>query len=174
MSLPITGRTLLKKVRQFHADSLAGRYYAPFAVNSKNWWHIPKETEEWTKQAAKLLEACCQISAQGAYREAATCFELLYELLEAVDRGEEIFYAEEAGTWMVRMEEPKVIKAYLTALAAVARPEKFTAVALLLIRRDGRASWSLNAFSQARRIATSEQRKYLLSEIEKQQIRTGR
>lgn len=171
---PRVGKALLKKVGQFHTDSLAGRYYAPFPMNSKNWRHIPEETKEWTERATQLLEACCQLSAQGAHSEAVTGFERLYELLEAIDRGAEIIFAEEVGSWMIPMDEPKIIKAYMTSLAAVASAEKFTEVTGRLLRRDRLQSWSLKVFSTARQVATPEQKNYLRQEIEKQKIKTGK
>jgi len=44
---PVDGEVLLDEVRLFQRDSLAEVYYAPFDINSKNWMHVPDETEEW-------------------------------------------------------------------------------------------------------------------------------
>jgi len=46
-SAPVDGEVLLDEARLFHRDSLAEVYYTPFDINSKNWMHIPDETEEW-------------------------------------------------------------------------------------------------------------------------------
>jgi hypothetical protein len=40
----VDGAMLLEEVEVFHDESLAGAYYAPFAINSKNFMHIPDET----------------------------------------------------------------------------------------------------------------------------------
>ena len=169
-----TGKALLEKVKQFHADSLARRYYAPFEINSKTWGQIPAKTQEWTRKAAELLTASRQLSARNAHREAATCFGLIYELLEAVDDGDaEIIFGEEVGTWMVPVDEKEAVKAYLTSLAAVASPEEFTAIALRLLDRDRFSSWRLKVFPTAQRKARADQKAYLSSEIEKQKIKTG-
>src|SRR6202035_2021736 len=43
----IDGGRLLKTVRQFHSDSVARKYYAPFNVNSKNFMQVPDATTQW-------------------------------------------------------------------------------------------------------------------------------
>jgi hypothetical protein len=40
------GKSLLKAVEAFQQGSLAGNYYAPFRVNSKNFMDIPEKTDE--------------------------------------------------------------------------------------------------------------------------------
>ena len=52
----VDGNELLKRIKQFHSDSLAQKYYAPFAINSKNFMHIPEETEEWFEILGDVLE----------------------------------------------------------------------------------------------------------------------
>ena len=37
---PVDGATLLEEIKLFQDESLAGAYYAPFAINSKNYRHI--------------------------------------------------------------------------------------------------------------------------------------
>ena len=40
----VEGATLLEEGKRFQEESLAGAYYAPFAINSKNYRHIPRTT----------------------------------------------------------------------------------------------------------------------------------
>jgi hypothetical protein len=53
--LHVDGKSLLTQVRQFQRDSLAGTYYAPFDINSKNFTHVPEETKAWFEQLGDLL-----------------------------------------------------------------------------------------------------------------------
>jgi len=70
----VDGATLLEEVELFHDESLAGVYYAPFAINSKNYRHIPDETRVWFRRLGDLLEASCRLMAQGEHRYAASCY----------------------------------------------------------------------------------------------------
>jgi hypothetical protein len=45
------------------------------------------------------------------------------EVLEAMESGDEIIFAEEAGCWMIPTDEKAWLRAYLTSLAATATPE---------------------------------------------------
>jgi hypothetical protein len=53
---PIDGESLLDEIKQFHKDSLAGAYYAPFNINSKNYMHVPEETEDWFEKLSDFLK----------------------------------------------------------------------------------------------------------------------
>jgi len=53
--LQVDGPSLLTQVTQFQRDSLAGKYYAPFDISSKNSMHIPKETNAWFHRLGDLL-----------------------------------------------------------------------------------------------------------------------
>jgi hypothetical protein len=113
---------LLEDVEAFQRASLARMYYAPFGVNSKNYQHIPDKTKEWFAKLGKLLAASVQISARGDHEQAAACFWILYELIEAMERGKEIVFADEYGRWMIPGDEQEFIAAYMTSLATMATP----------------------------------------------------
>jgi len=130
----VDGNALLKRVQQFHRDSLARKYYAPFAMNSKNYRHIPQETEEWFAMLGGLLKDSTQLTTQEEHALAVACFDLLYQLIDHMERGKEIVFAEEVGSWMIPGDEKQWIAAYLSSLAAVASPESFTATVLPLMK----------------------------------------
>jgi hypothetical protein len=176
-SLPpasVDGETLLDEAKAFQRESQAGVYYAPFDINSKNWTHIPDETNEWFERLGDLLKASCQLTAQGDHLHAAACFGILYELIDAMGRGEEIVFGDEIGDWMIPGDEKNYIAAYMTSLAATATPEEFTAAALPLIQRDSWQSFSAKAYSSAVRAANKVQKAHLKAEIQRQKIKTGR
>ena len=54
-------RDIKKESEQFYQESTAGMYYAPFNMNSKNFSHIPEETEEWFEKLGDLLQASTQL-----------------------------------------------------------------------------------------------------------------
>ena len=169
---PVEGETLLDEVEEFRRASLAGEYYAPFAINSKNYRHIPEETKEWFERLGDLLQASVQLTTQGDHLHAAACFSGLYELIYVMERGEEIVFADEIGSWLIPGDEKQAIAAYMASLAAIAAPDEFTKAALPLIQRDSRQSFATQAYASAARVATAAQRAHLEAEIQRRKIRT--
>jgi hypothetical protein len=170
----VDGEILLNRVEDFKRESLAGVYYAPFDINSKNFMHIPEETDEWFERLGDLLKASSQLTAQGGHLHAVTCFGILYELIDAMESGEEIVFADEIGGWMIPGDEKQYVAAYMTSLAATTAPEEFSAAALPLIRRDSWQSFSTQAYPAAIRVVNEAQRAHLEAEIGRQNVRTGR
>ena len=169
---PMDGAKLLRAIRVFERESLAGIHYAPFNLNSKNYRHIPKETETWFDRLATLLQASAELTKQGEHVQAVTCFKILYGLIDAMEDGQEIVFAEELGSWMIPGDEKKFIGAYLKSLSVVATPEEFAAVAIPLIRRDSHSSFVNQVHRSAWRVASQAQRILLQNELERRKIST--
>lgn len=169
---PVDGEVLLDEVEQFKRESLAGMYYKPFNINSKNWMHVPEKTKEWFAEMGDLLKASTQLTAQGDHLHAVACFGTLYELIEEMEKGEEIVFGDEIGSWMIPGDEKTYITAYMTSLANTATPTEFTAAALPLIQRDSWQSFSTQAYPAAIRVANAAQKEHLEAEIQRQKIRT--
>jgi len=169
----IDGKKMLRAIRKFRRDSLAGKYYAPFNVNSRNWMHIPAETEAWFDQLGQFLAESIQLSQRGEHPQAVACFGLLYELIAAMEEGREIVFADELGSWMIPGDEKKAIAAYLKSLAIIAAPEDYAAVAVPLIKRDSRQSFADQVYVSAMRAASKAQKACLTLELERQQVPTG-
>jgi hypothetical protein len=172
--VPVEGERLLAEVEQFHRESLAGVYYEPFDINSKNWTYVPEETKEWFERLGDLLQASSQLTTQGGHLHAVACFGMLYELIDAMGSGDEIVFGDEIGSWMIPGDEKQYIAAYMTSLAATATPEVFTAAALPLLRRDNWHSFATQAYPSAIRAANEAQKAHLEAEIQRQKIKTGR
>ena len=170
---PVDGEVLIDEVEQFRRDSRAEIYYAPFAINSKNWMHVPEETEEWFDRLGDLLQASARLTAQGDHLHAVACFIVLYELIDDMESGEEIVFGDEIGSWMIPGDEKKFVAACTTSLAATATPEEFAATALPLIRRDSWQSFATQAYASALRVASEPQRAALEAEIQRQGIKIG-
>ena len=176
LSLPpvyVDGEDLLDEIEDFRNESLAGVYYAPFKINSKNWMHIPEETHEWFERLGNFLQASAQFTARGEHHHAIACFGILYELIERMEKGEEIVFADESGSWMIPGGEKQAIAAYLTSLSAVASPEEFTAAALPLVKRDSWASFHNQVYATAMQVADEAQRACLGAEIARAKVRSG-
>lgn len=170
--LHVDGPSLLEQVRQFEHESMAGRYFAPFDINSKNYMHVPEETKAWFERLGDLLTDTELLSRQGDHADAVACFRILYELVEAMCRGEEIIFADEYGTWMIPVDEKRNIGAYLKSRAATSTAEEYAAAALPLIRRDSCESFSKNTFSAAIAAANKAQKASLTAEVVRQGVRT--
>lgn len=169
----VDGVKVLRTVKKLRRETLVGVYYAPFIVNSKNWMHISKETEDWFDRLGQLLQASTQLTKQKEHSGAVACFTILYELIGAMEDGQEIVFADELGSWMIPGDEKKFIAAYLKSLSAVTTPEEFTAVAIPLIRRDSYYSFADQVNRSAARVATKSQKALLQREIERQNVKTG-
>ena len=53
-SAQVDGEVLLGEVDDFRRESLAGVFYTPFDIDSKNWTHVPEETKEWFERLGDL------------------------------------------------------------------------------------------------------------------------
>ena len=104
--------------------NLKGVYYALFRINSKNFSHIPEETNEWFEKLADLLKSSTQLSKQNEHVMAIECFKRLYDLVEHLSTGEEIVFAEEVGMWLLPGDEKVCITAYLTSLDRYNSPKR--------------------------------------------------
>lgn len=169
--LPVDGPSLLEQVGQFHSDSVSGKYYAPFDINSKNFMHVPEKTKVWFERLGDLLTDAARLSQQDDHADAIACFRILYELVENMCCGDEIVFADEYGTWMIPVDETQIISAYLASLAATSSPKEYTAAALPLIRRDSCESFSNKTYAAAVRAASGAQKAHLKAEVERLQIR---
>jgi hypothetical protein len=169
----VNGEQLWAEVEQFCTDSRDRYYYAPFPVNSKNFMQVPEETNEWCECFADLARDACRLTAQGDHAQAVKCFAALYDLHEAVDAGEEIIFAEEAGSWMIPIEGKDWLKAYLTSLAATTTAEAFAAAAAPIIASDSRHEFADDTYASAVAAASLEQRARLDAALKERQVSTG-
>ena len=88
--------------------------------------------------------------------------DLLFELLAQLDTDSDkiIFFADEAGSWQVGINDEKVLPVYFTSLAAVAEPEEYAARVMEVIKERG-AYASEKFLEAARKAANEAQRKAL-------------
>jgi hypothetical protein len=168
----VDGKEILTTIEQFYERSMAGYYYAPFDINSKNFSDIPEETDAWFDEISDYLEDSSRLTDQGEHEMAVQGFKLLYELIDKMEDGDEIVFADEYGTWMITGDEKRFVKSYLSSLAAISTPEEYANGAIPLIKRDSHESFHNKVYALAIKIANEDQKVYLKTEVEKQKIKT--
>jgi hypothetical protein len=82
-----TAKALLDEVQTFHVDSLAGRYFEDFAVNSRNCTEHSRGTDAFIAEFKRLLRGCIGAADSGQYEVARQTFERLFRLLRHIDEG---------------------------------------------------------------------------------------
>ena len=168
----VDGKEILTTIEQFYKKSMDGYYYAPFDINSKNFSDIPEETDAWFDEISDYLEDSSRLTDQGEHEMAVQCFKLLYELIDKMEDGDEIVFADEYGTWMITGDEKRFIESYLSSLAALSTPEEYANCTIPLIKRDSYQSFHNKVYTSAIKIAKGDQKVYLKTEVKKQKIRT--
>jgi hypothetical protein len=153
---------LLAKVKFFEQASLAGDYYDPFDVNSKNCMDKSIGTVAWIAECNRLLGLCVVQARTGDASEARQSFDIIFGLLDEIDacRDNVIFFADEAGAWQVGVDWAQVLPSWFKVLSAMATPEEYaTRVVALLNRHCGYQSPTMLAV--AGKLATPAQARAL-------------
>lgn len=164
-------QNIIKESEEFYKESLEGFYYAPFNINSKNFSHIPEKTEQWFDKLGDLLKFSTQLAKQKEHRSAVASFKILYELIDKMESGEDIVFADEYGSWMIPGNEREFLDAYISSLAEVQTPEEYTKIVIPLIERDSYSSFCNKVYSLAIKYSKKEQEKSLMEAIQAQNIR---
>jgi uncharacterized protein YozE (UPF0346 family) len=160
---------LLSEIEVFYELSLDQHYYTPFAINSKNYMNIPEDTSRWISQISNFLIWSAKLTELGQHECAVECFETLYELIYAVDNGDEIIFADECGSGMIRADEKIYNKAFITSLSKIKESdEEFIDSVMPLIREDNYESFNYKTILE---IATKTQKELLEKEIKNKNIR---
>ena len=114
-----TQTDLLRSIRAFHRESMAGRYYQSFSVNSRNYREKSHETEIFIAEHSRLVEACLRAERSGELGTAAEGLGLLIDLMREIDecRDDIVFFADEAGSWQVGVPWERVLPAWFRSLS---------------------------------------------------------
>ena len=129
--------TLLARVRSFERTSLAGDYYDPFDVNSKNCMDKSSGTIAWIAECNRLLDLCVVQAQTGDAAEARQSFDIIFGLLDEIDayRDDIIFFADEAGAWQVGVDWEKLLPSWFKVLSATAKPDEYAKRVVDLLNR---------------------------------------
>ena len=170
---PVDGKKILANIEHFYEKSMAGDYYAPFDINSKNFSHIPEETATWFDELSDHLEDSSRLTEHGDHEMAVRGFKVLHELIDKMEcGGDEIVFADEYGTWMITGDEKRFVKSYFSSLSAISSPEEYASGAIPLIKKDSYESFHNRVSATATKIANDDQKAYLKTEVKIQKIKT--
>ncbi len=148
---------LLSAVKKFRENSFKGVYYAPFDVNYKNFSDVPEETRIWFDNLGDLMVDTSRLTEQGDHEKAVQCFRLLHECIEAMESGDEIIFAYEAGMWMFGRREEPLLKAYVKSASEVLVPDDFAVEMKPLMIRDSYVSFFNRVYKNVMNIANAAQ-----------------
>ena len=97
---PLAPGEVLEAIYRFRQGSLAGKYYAPFEMNSKNYNYVPPQTEAWFDELSTWLGRACELAEDGEKEAALEGLSILIELIETM-HDKEIVFAHDASEWMI-------------------------------------------------------------------------
>lgn len=167
----LNGKDLISKINSFIIDSKNGKYYSPFKINSKNFSHVPEETKKWFSCVGDFLTYASQLAKKRDYKNSVVAFKLIYELIDLMESGDDIVFAEELGTWMLPVDETKCMYYYIISLCKEYGDQEFSNEIIPLLKRDSIQSFSLKVYETAMKFANKEQLKHLNAEIKREKIR---
>jgi hypothetical protein len=90
----------IEAFKDFERRSRAGEYYAPFEINSKNFRHIPPETDRWFSELDRWVDFACKSALAGKLDLAKPILDGCMHLLDDLGN-DNIVFAEELGDWML-------------------------------------------------------------------------
>jgi hypothetical protein len=149
-------------VKRFEKASLAGEYYEPFFVNSKNYREQSAGTSAWIAEYSRHVDRCVISAKESNPTGLREAMDILFGLLDHLDKGNDniIFFADEGGSWQIGVDWTKVLPVWFKVLSATAGPEEYAKRITAMLSRHypyGRDKM----LAIARRTATQEQRKAL-------------
>ena len=157
-----TKASLLADVKVFEKASLAGEYYEPFSVNSKNFMEKSKGTTGWIAECRRLLDRCADQAKTADPAEVRQAFDIIFGLLDRIDECREdiIFFADEAGAWQVGVHWENVLPPWFKVLSATAEAEEYAQRIVSLLNHHYHYG-SARMLAVARKVATPAQRRAL-------------
>jgi hypothetical protein len=157
-----TRLSLLGAVKAFEKASLAREYLESFNVNSKNFREQSGGTTAWIADCNRLHDRCVAEAATTSPTKVRQAFDIIFSLLGRIDEGEGdvIFFADEAGSWQVGVDWPRVLPPWFKVLSATAEPEEYAARIVALVQHHCRHE-SVTLLPAARKVATPAQRQAL-------------
>ena len=153
--------TLLTDIETFHAETLAGKHYDSFNVNSKNYMEMSNGTKRWIARHGELVSTCVNAVKDEPGPELGRALTLLLDLLVRIDDGRsDVFFADEAGSFQVIMSWMPPLKAWIQCIAGSDSPEVYAAKVCLMVAKIGEYD-SAGVMTAARKHGTPDQRKAL-------------
>jgi hypothetical protein len=165
---------LVHTIRRFHHESLAGRYFQDFMVNSRNFREKSRGTELFIAEHSRLMDACLNAERAGDLDTAREGLGLLIDILREIDRFERdiVFFADEAGSWQVGVDWREVLPAWFRSLAPVSEPYEYAETVIEAI--NDFVHYDAGPLLGAARAAASAEQQAALAEYETNLLRMRR
>lgn len=112
---------LLGDVLAFQKASLAGEYYDETNIASQSLENSVA-TLSWIVDFRRLLDRCAAEADSTDPADLCTAFDVLFGLLDKLDAGESIAFAEESGSWMIGVDWKTVLPPWFRALVVTTDP----------------------------------------------------
>ena len=148
---------IYSSVKKFYDDSISKKYYAPFAINSKNYSYVPEKTELWCDMIADLFRKTIELHHHEQHELTVKCFDMLFYLQE--NMCEEIVFADELGTWMIPIKQSEIIPKFIESAAKVSKPNEFKNQIKMLMFIDDYDFKKEKVFNKAMKAGSKEHKK---------------
>lgn len=114
-----TDYDFLASIGAFYDESLAGRYYEEFDVNSRNCTTFSRGTEVFIAIHTRFVEECLNRAEDGDIEIATEGLTMLIELMREIDRWQRdiVFFADEAGSWQVGVLWERVLPVWFQGIS---------------------------------------------------------
>ncbi len=165
-----TPEKLLEEIEKFYNKSKKGYYYAPFDINSKNFSDVPEETDEWFDEISDYLDFVSELVEDGENEIALKCFRILFELIDLMECGEEIVFADEFGPWMMHTKEDYIEKYIIAVSKEIKEIEEYVSMLIPIIKNDSYSSFSDKVYKKVKKHSSGIQLKEINKEIKLQSI----
>lgn len=118
---------LLDDVREFYDAAIAGDYYETVEINNRGRQEQSEGTDAFVAEFDRLLHLCIHAADQKVHSEARASFELLFELLRHIDKGNDdvLFFADDGSSLDVGVNWRAALPAYFRCLAETSSPEEY-------------------------------------------------
>jgi len=125
---------LIKATREFTEAAMRGEFYEDFAVNWRTSIQTTGGTQEFEARLDLLFDRCIEESAMGDPAEVCASYELIFDLLRAIERWDRdiVFWADEGGIWNFGIPWRRVLPPYFRCLMKTA-PAEYQAKAKAVI-----------------------------------------
>ena len=153
-----TDYDLLASIGTFFKESMDGRYYEEFDVNSRNCTTFSRGTEVFIAIHTRFVEECLSRAEDGDIEVATEGLTMLIELMREIDRWQReiIFFGDEAGSWQVGVLWERVLPVWFQGISKKMDADTWAETVVIAIDEFARYCKDV-LLQQAKEIGTKEQ-----------------
>lgn len=127
---------LIEEVQKFCDESRNGQYFDHVDARTRNSTEHSRGTDAFVAEFDRLVRLCVQSAGRELGASVRDAFEALFRLLRRIDEAHDdvVYFADEAGSWQLRVNWRMVFPAYFRCLAETVSPEEFASTVDQMIR----------------------------------------